>query len=141
NYPRRRQRPESVAAVPRNGDPSADALPGLCGLHHSVRIRPRSFGDALPGREVDPYHPPLDDGDLGISDLRYLPGRALGVFSAWMGRLLGLGPGRKRIPAALADRHRFLAFSHDAGETGHAESLEHVADLRHLPAVNFWNVP
>ena len=48
---------------------------------------------SYPGREVDPHHAPLDDGDLGLPDLRNFPRRALGLFGAGMGRLLGLGPG------------------------------------------------
>ena len=54
---------------------------------------------ALSRREVDPHHPPLDHGDLGLPDLRHLPRRALGVLGAGLGRLLGMGPGRERVAA------------------------------------------
>jgi hypothetical protein len=59
---------ESIAAISRDGDPPPDAL-----------------------REVDPYHAPLDNGDLGIFDLRHFPRRPLGLLRAGMGWLLGLG--------------------------------------------------
>src|SRR6476469_6727770 len=41
------QRPESAAAVSRNGDSPADALPGLCGLLSPVRICAGGADDAL----------------------------------------------------------------------------------------------
>ena len=139
--PAGRQRPESAAAVSRDGDPSADAVPGLRGLHRALRLRAGGADHALSRREVDPHHPPLDDGDVGISDLRNLSGRALGLRGAGLGRLLGMGPGGERVADAVADGHRVPALGDDAGKARHAEDVEHVADLRHLPAVDFRHLP
>ncbi len=94
-----------------------------------------------PGEKWIQHHPPLDHGDLGLPDLRRLSRRALGLFSAGLGRLLGMGSGRERFAHALADRHRVSAFGDDAGKARHAEDVEHVADLRHLLAGDFGNVP
>ena len=76
----------------------------------------------------------LDHGDLAVSDLRHLPGHALGLRGAGLGRLLGLGPGGERQLHALAHGHRLSALGDDAGEERHDEELERVADLLHVPA-------
>ena len=49
-----------------------------------------------------------------------------------LGRLLGLGPGRERLPAALADRHRLHPLGDGPGAAGHAAGLEPVAGVRHV---------
>ena len=67
--------------------------------------------------------------------------RALVLRRAGLGRLLGLGPGRERVAAAVADRHRVPALDHDPGEARDAEDLErlarprdrHPGDPRHVP--------
>jgi hypothetical protein len=82
----------------------------------------------------DPDHPPLDHGHLGISHLRSLSRRALGLLGSGMGRLLGMGPGRECIPHAVANWHRIPAQCNDAGKTWHVEDMEHVADFFHLHA-------
>ena len=64
----------------------------------------------------------------------------LGVRGARLGRLLGLGPGRERRPAAVVHRHRVPALGDGAGAARHAARLERHArhhhvlpdDLRHL---------
>ena len=73
----------------------------------------------------------------------------IGVFlgAHWAYAVLGWGgywgwdPGRKCLAHALAHRHGVSAFRHDAGKTRHVESLEHGADLRHLPALHARNLP
>ena len=135
---RRRQRAESAAAVPGDGDSSADAVPGLRGLLGSLRLCAGRADDALPRRKMDQDHPRLDDGDLAVSDLRHLPGHALGLRGAGLGRLLGLGPGGECQLHALAHRHRLSALGDDAGEERHDEELECLADLLHLPAHHCW---
>src|SRR5438552_17484043 len=82
----------------------------------------------------------LDDGDLGAFDVWHLPRGALGLFRAGLGRLLGLGSGRKCVILALAHGHGISAFGHDAGKAWHAEGLEYVADLCHIHAFYLWNV-
>ena len=56
--------------------------------------------------------------------------RALVLRRAGLGRLLGLGPGRERVAAAVADGHRVPALDHGAGEARDAEDVERVADPR-----------
>src|SRR5207247_1079025 len=73
-------------------------------------------------------------------DVRQLPRRALGLFRAGLGRLLGLGSRRKCLVLALAHGHGIPAFGHDAGKARHAEGLEYVADLCHIHAVYLWYV-
>src|SRR3954463_5072939 len=85
---------------------------------------------------MDPHHAALDDGDVALSWVRHRPRLALGIFSSRMGRLLGMGPGRRRISDAVAHRHCVSAFCDDAGKTRHAESLERLADLYYLHAVD-----
>ena len=132
--PRRRQRPESAAPVPGDGDSSSHALPGLRGLLGSFRLCAGSADDALPRREMDQGHARLDHGDLAVFDRRHLPGHALGLRRAGLGRLLGLGSGGERQLHALADRNRLSPLRDDAGEEGHDEELERLAHLLHLPA-------
>ncbi len=131
---RRRQWPESASAIHRDGDPSAPALSRLRRIYRALRVCPQRAGDEISRRQMDPHHPPLDHGDLGIPDPRHSTRRALGLLRARMGRLLGLGSSRERLAAALAHRHRIPALGHDAGKTRHVESLEHVAGVRHLLA-------
>ena len=93
------------------------------------------------GRKMDTHHAPLDDGDVGVPELRHHSGRALGVLRAGLGRILGMGSGRKCVAAAMANRHGVPAFGDDAGKARHAEDLEHVADLQHFHAGNLRHVP
>src|SRR5207245_10055269 len=111
---------------------SAQAVSGVCRIHCSLRIRAGRTHHALPGGKVDSNYPPVDHGHLGLSDHWDFPGRALGIFSARLGRLLGMGSGRERFPDAVADGYRLTARGDDAGEAWHAEDLPHVAALTHL---------
>src|SRR6266566_1967713 len=109
--------------------------------HASVRFCAGCADHALSRRKVDSHYPPLDDGDLGTFDLRHLPRRALGLFRAGLGRLLGLGSRRKCLVFALAHGHGISPFGDDAGKARHAEGLEYVVDLWHIHAFYLWNVP
>jgi len=91
-------------------------------------------------REMDSHHPPLDHGHLGISHLRNLPRRALGLFRARLGRLLGWDPVEN---ASLMPWLVGTAFLHSVmmqEKARHAESLEHVAGLRHFLAGHSRNI-
>ncbi len=77
---------------------------------------------------------------FALGALIILPRRALGLFRAGLGRLLGLGSRRKCLVLALAHGHGIPAFGHDAGKARHAEGLEYVADLCHIHAVYLWYV-
>src|SRR5579864_5787934 len=131
-----RQRPESSSAISRDGNPSAHALSRICGLHSPICILLERAGDEVSRRQVDPHHAPLDDGDLGLPDSWHPTGRALGLLCAWLGWLLGMGPGRERLADAVAHGHSFSALGHDAREARHAEDLEHVVDLHDVHALD-----
>jgi hypothetical protein len=73
--------------------------------------------------------------------LRRLSRSALGILGIGLGRLLGMGSGRKRLPDAMANRHRIPALGNDAGKARHVEDVEHVADLFHVHAFDFRHVP
>ena len=103
---RRRQRTQSAAAVSGDGHPSAHALSGLCRDDRAVLLRAGRAHHALPRRKVDSHHPALDDGGLAVSHLRNLPRLLLGLPRPGLGRLVGMGPGRECIAAAVVDRYR-----------------------------------
>src|ERR1700761_3682575 len=71
----------------------------------------------------------MDNGDVAVSDVRHLYGRALGVQRAGMGRVLGLGSGGECEPDAVADGDGVSALGDDAGEARDDEELECVAHL------------
>src|SRR5712692_4161576 len=63
-------------------------------------------------------------------------GGALGVCGARLGRILGLGPRRKRFAAAMVDGYGFPALRDDAGKARHDEGLERLAGVHHFHAVH-----
>ena len=79
-------------------------------------------------RRMDSLDAPLGDFFLVLSDPRQHVRRAMGLRSARLGRLLGMGSGRERRLHAVARDDRVPAFGDDPGTQGHAESLEPVAD-------------
>ena len=117
-----------------------DALSRIRGIHGAVCFRAGRADHEVSGREVDPYYAALDDGDVGISDLRNFSRRTLGLLGAGLGRLLGMGSGGERVADAVADRHCIPALGDDAGKARHAEDVERVADLLHVHAVDLWYV-
>lgn len=126
---------------PRDGDPSADALSRLRWRFRSIRVCAGSAHHAISRREMDTHYPPLDYGGMAIPHVRHRTGRALGLRRPGLGRILGLGPGRKRFPAPVAFDDRLSAFSHDAGKAWHDEGMERLADLYHLHALDSGNIP
>src|SRR6516225_328878 len=64
--------------------------------------------------------------------------RPLGLRSARMGWLLGLGSGRKRGFHALVSNDRVPAFGDDPGTQGHAQSLEPGAHRNGLRLDTVW---
>ena len=66
HHSRRRQWPESAAAISRDGDSSAHALSGLCGIHRALRLRSGRADHEVSRREMDSHYPPLDHGYLGL---------------------------------------------------------------------------
>jgi cytochrome c-type biogenesis protein CcmF len=96
-----------------------------CGASTRSGSRPRGASRSAPGCSWD----------------RDPARRALVVRRAGLGRLLGLGPGRERVAAAVADRHRVHPLDHAPGEAGHAEGLERLADPGDRHAVRARHVP
>ena len=138
---RRGRRAEPAAAPPGDDDPPANALHGLRGLRDPVRVRGRGADHAQDGRGLDPRHPPVRARRVDLPRRRDHAGRAVVLHRAGVGRILGVGPGRERLPDAMADRHGLPALDHGAGEARHAEGLERVADLRHVRARAPGHVP
>src|SRR3990167_2542910 len=83
----------------------------------------------------------LDHGHVVVPCDRHHAGGALGLCGARLGRLLGLGPGGKRLPDAVAYRYRFSALRDDAGKARHDEGLEHGPDLLDLLSLHLRNLP
>src|SRR3979411_51817 len=88
---------------------------------------------------MDPHYPPLDDGCVAVPHIWHFAGRALGLRSSWLGRILGLGPRGKCFPAPVALDYGVPALCDDAGKTRHDEGMERVADLYHVHALDSGN--
>src|SRR5258708_26563293 len=84
---------------------------------------------------MDSPYAQMDHDCLVLPVLRHPPRRALGVCRPRLGWLLGVGPGGKRVAAAVAERHSLLALRDDAGKTRHDASLERLAGFHHVYAV------
>ena len=86
-------------------------------------------------------HPAHHARRLGLPHRRHHPRRVVELRGARVGRLLGLGPGRERVAAAVAHRHRVHPLGDRPGTPRHAAGLEPVArardvlphDPRHVP--------
>ena len=113
---------------------------GFVGLHDSVRLRHGRADHRLPGRLVAARRPPLDDDRVAVPVDRPRPRHDLGVRGARVGRLLDVGSGRERGPAAVVHGHRVPALGDGAGAARHAARVERLAghpdvlpdDLRHV---------
>ncbi len=123
------QYPEMVIHPP-------ESLFRLHRLHHSVCVRPGRATGALSGRKVDSPHAQVDDDCVGFSDRRDFAGCALGLCGSGLGRILGLGSGRKCFAVAVAYRHCVSALRDDAGKARHDESVECVAGFFHLSVMH-----
>ena len=77
-------------------------------------------------RRLDSHHAALGDLLVVLPHARQPVRRALGLRSARLGRLLGVGPGRERGLHAVAGDDRVSAFGDDPGTQGHAEGVEPV---------------
>ena len=114
---------------------------GLRGLRGAVRLRLRGARDRRARRHLVPDDAALDADPVAVPQHRHHARRALGLRSARLGRLLGLGSGRERLVHALASRHRLSALRDDPGKAQHAEDLEPAADRAHLHAVPVRHLP
>src|SRR5262249_40904585 len=90
-------------------------------------------------REMDSPDAQMDDDRVVLSDRGNFARSALGVRSARLGRLLGLGSGGKCITAALAYRNGVSALRDDAGKARHDEGVERLARLHHVLLVHPWD--
>ena len=132
----RRPGTQPPAAILGHGDPSAHTLRGLRRIHHPLRLRHRRPDHPGTRRGMDPHHQAVDDGPLAVPGHRNPPGRHVGLRGVGLGRLLGVGPGGKRVPDALVDRDGLPPLGHHAGAQGDDEGLEHGPDPGHLSAVH-----
>ncbi len=130
-----------LLAVLDHDHPSAHAVFGLRRIHGAVCLCDGIADYQAAGRSLDSHHAPLDHRDLAVPKYRDSARTRLGVRSAGLGRILGLGPGGERIAAALDHRHRVSALGDDAGKEGHDEGLEHGPGFRDLLPVHLRHVP
>ena len=138
----RRPGPQPAAAEPpADGVPPADALPRLRRLHRAVRLRHRRAGHRAGRRGLAGRDPALDAVRLGLPHRRHRARRLVELRGARLGRLLGLGPGRERLAAAVAHRHRLPPLGDGAGAAGDAAGLEPVAAVRHVQPHDPRHVP
>ena len=128
--PAGRPRAQPAAAPPERAQPPDLPLRRLHAVRGPVRVRDRRADRAPRRRRVDPRDALLHARRLAAARHRHPARRALVLRRARLGRLLGLGPGRERLAAAVADRHRVPALGDDPGAPRDAEGLERVADPR-----------
>ncbi len=72
---------------------------------------------------------------------RHIARREMGLYGTGVGRVLGLGSGRKCFAHTVAYRDRIPPLGDDSRKEGHAEGMESVSNhtdlrvvhLRHLP--------
>src|SRR5262245_21186037 len=89
---------------------------------------------------MDTEYTPLDSGCLALSRYRYPPRRTMGLCRARMGRILGLGSGRKCVIHAMAYGHSLSSFGDDSGKKGHAQGLEYGFDHFDLLPLYLWYI-
>src|SRR5690606_36483277 len=116
--------PEPAAAELLDDLAPGHAVSGLRGLFRALCRRVRVAYRAPERPRLDSPDPPLDhDGVAGLEP-GHGAGFPLGLRGAGLGRLLGVGPGGKRVPHAVADGHRLHSLGDGAGAPGQAEGLE-----------------
>ena len=126
---------------PVHGAPPAAALPRLHRAGGAVRLRDGGARHAAAGRGVAADRAALDDRAV---DLPHPGHRGRGVVElrgARLGRLLGLGPGRERGAAPLADGHRLRALGDGRRATRRPAHLDQRARHRHVRADPGRHVP
>ena len=114
---------------------------GYVGLHRAVLVRDRRARHRPLRRGLARRHPPRDARRVGLPHRRHRPRRVVELRGARVGRLLGVGPGRERVAAAVAHRDRVHPLGDGAGAARDAARLEPVArdrdvlphDPRHVP--------
>ena len=126
-----RPRPESAAAGPGHGHPSADALHGLRRLLGRVRVRDRGAARRPARRARGRAGRGRGRPSRGASSrIGIALGSVVGVLRARLGRLVVLGSGRERVVHAVARRHRADPF---AG--GHREARQRSSSWTVLLAI------
>ena len=130
------QRTEPAAPASSHVDSSRDALHGLHRLRPALLLRLRRARHRRARDDLVSNHATLDALRLERALHRRHAGRALGLRSARLGRLLGVGSSRECIDHALDRGYGLYPLSHDPGKARHAEDLEPRVDrpdLRSLP--------
>ena len=102
-------------------------------------VRRCSLGHWSPRRGMVSHNPRMDSHCLGKFD-RWHSARSLVVLrGVGLGRLLGLGSGRKCVAASVVDRHGVPALGDSARTPRNVASLEFVASPRNVCAYDFWH--
>ena len=134
--------PEPAAAEPHpDGLPPADALPGLRRLLGALRLRHRGARHRSGRRGVARRDPSMDALRLGVPDRGHHPGGVVELRGPRVGRLLGMGSGRERLVASVADGNRIPPLGDGAGAPRTAAGLEPVPAVRHVLAHHPRHVP
>ena len=137
----RRTRPESAAAGSGHGLPSAAALHGLRRLFGRVLVCIGGADRRPARRNLGALVATLDDGRVGIPDDRHRLGQRLGLLHARLGRVVVLGPGRKCVLHALADRYGADPFACSDREARRFPQLDSAARDSRLFAVAARHLP
>ena len=122
-----------------DGDPSAESLPGICRFRRAFCICDWCFGEWASRYPMDTEYTPLDARRLALSRCRYPPRRTMGLCRTRMGRILGLGSGRKCVIHAMAYGHSISPFGDDSGKKGML-GLEYGFDHFDLRPLHLWHV-
>ncbi len=97
-------RPQPDPAGPRPRDPPAAALSRLCRLLDRLFVRRRRADRGTDRRGLGALRAAVRARRLEPADARHRGRLLLGLLHAGLGRVLVLGPGRERLPDALARR-------------------------------------
>ena len=97
---------EQPAAALGDGHSPADALLGLCGSDGAVCLRDRHLRRWQGRQPMGASQRALCPGGVDVFDARHRTGGRVGVRGLGLGRLLGLGPRRKRVASVVAGLRR-----------------------------------
>ena len=108
----------------RSRDPSANALPWLCRFLCLLFLCGGRAYRWPHRRRMGSLGAPLGFDRMAVSDRRYRHGLVLGLLRTWLGRLVVLGPRRKRIVHAVARGYGPAAFGPRHGKALRTENLD-----------------
>ena len=130
-----------VAGQPARALPPALALPRAGRLHHSVRLFGGRAGHPAARRRLAGGDPAVDAPRVDVPQRWHRPRRLVVLSGARLGGILGVGPRRERVAAAVAGRHRVPPLGHGRATPRPFADLEPLARGRHLLAHHSRHVP